>query len=400
MWLRSCNWPLSGLDLLCAAAEAAELPFLRWLHTTFLPQREPLNPLVCNAAAASPTPDAMHKLCWLITEGAPTESRTACAAALRGDLPMLRLLRSHPCAACCAPNSRTLQHALRGGHVPDVAEWMLSEGVLTLQHPYTLRHAAQGVALGGHLEALEWLLDKLDGELPEEHRADVVYDMFETCIAKGHAALLPWLLAHGAAPRAHFGSLRRAAESGSVETVRSLASLGCRDFEGAIAVAAERADVAMLSYFLDELGCKWDPSSQAVPALLGSPSPRAMDAVRWLLGRGCELQLDNDSVRRAAATGDLARVRWLLDERGCRVGPGAVVAAAQGGCRAVVDLLMERGAVRPAGGAAYTVAAQQGDLAMLEHLWGHVVPWGPGGCGVGWRVGGGGACGRQGHRAG
>ncbi len=137
-----------------------------------------------------------------------------------------------------------------------------------------------------------------------------------------------------------------AAKSGSKETVRMLVSYGCRDCRTALWTAAAEADVAMMSYAMTELGCGWDDKDPGLSAALagarGAGALRALRAMQWLVSQGCGLCRDESVVAAACATGDVVRVRWLVEEQGMPVGPGAVVEAARGGCVAVLQLVLRR----------------------------------------------------------
>lgn len=137
-----------------------------------------------------------------------------------------------------------------------------------------------------------------------------------------------------------------AAKSGSTETVRTLVSYGCRDGRMALWTAAAEADVAMMLYATTELGCGWDEKDAGLSAALagaqGAGASRALRAMQWLVSQGCGLCRDESVTAAACATGDVVRVRWLVEELGMPVGAGAVVEAARGGCVAVLQLVLRR----------------------------------------------------------
>jgi len=129
---RRCGASTETID---AALSQGHLQVLEWLGENSYPM-----PL-CLSHEATRHPRAVE---WAIKSGIGVDASTYAAAARRGQLESLVVLRD----AGCAINGRgVIQEAARGGHAR-VIEWALANGGELTPHACTL------AARGGHLEAL------------------------------------------------------------------------------------------------------------------------------------------------------------------------------------------------------------------------------------------------------
>ncbi len=404
-WLNSLGWPLHAESLLCAAAEHQDLPFLQWLHTDLLglpprpcaTDRRP-SPTVLACAAASCTPDACDKAAWLVRLGCLVSGAALCAAAARGSIKLVEQLA----AAGGVVDCRGLAAALAAGQL-HVADWLADKGLCSVAAPYGYAHARRGVARRGREDALEWLLlrqpcppvchQSVNGLPASAMTAELRPQgaLGEALAAGAEPELLDWLVAQGADPRHSVQYSVHAVRSGSVRTARWLLQAGAVFGEDALhAAVARRVDRAMLAFVLEEAGgAGWPQARPRVLSALSSHGSVAALEVRrlWAGGGGGEVPKQGGLVEAACGSGSLAMVRWLVEEAGCTVGPGALPAAARSGSYGVVQLVLQSyGGSKRLGGDAYVAAASQGDVGVLELLWTHEVPWGAGGWGAGKRV--------------
>ncbi len=398
LWLRSRGWPLDRDRLLHTAAQHADLPFLQWLHTAFLQPQPPapmgpdgnprpnpgLKDNILVSAAASETQDALGKMEWLLSQGCYASGQAACAAARQGNLPALQLLTAQ---RFCKPDARALQAALCGGYT-HVADWLIRQGYCSLTSQGGYEAAVKGVASGGSVASMQWVQQQVRKMQQRGEEEEWLYHgCLEDAAKVGACAeVINWLVELGADPRMGQPNLvTTAARSGSIPTVRHLLGLGVRVERGAAALqrAACCKDITMFKMLMSETECEWGESvvRQVLQSLAGRGTLDSLAVVQWFMGvHGGKYSPGGHhcAVTQACWAGDVAVVRWLVEELGHPIGPNAVNAAAHSGCCALVELLLSYGHVSTRCGDAYVNAAEHGDLEMLELLWERHVPWGAG----------------------
>ncbi len=401
LWLRSRGWPLDRDGLLHNAAHHADLPFLQWLHTTFLQPQPPatapdsspspspsLKDTILISAAVSTTPDTVDKVEWLLSQGCCASGDAAYTAARQGNLPALQLLTAQ---GNCTLDERALQDALCGGHT-HVADWLVRQGYCSLTTQGGYEAAFEGAASGGSMVAMQWVQQQVQ---KLQQQGEEVWKprswLYQKCLLDAAkvgacAEVLDWFVGLGADPRmAHL--VITAARSGSSATVRHLMGLGARAVSDSATLrwAACCKDIAMFKLLMIETECKLGEqvTSVTVRNLAGRGTPDSLEVLQWFIGMhgseyvhgkyGC-------AVMEACWAGDVAVVRWLVEELGHPIGPNALNAAAHSGCCALVELLLSYGHVSTrCRGDSYVNAAEQGDLGMLQLLWERQVPWDAGG---------------------
>lgn len=216
-------------------------------------------------------------------------------------------------------------------------------------HPVGLRHAAGC----GHLDQVRFM---------HEECGQALEGVVHMAVWSGSVPLVSWLLDKGFITSAQAYSM--AAESGKVEVLWLLEERGCTCQRDGLHVVLPEPNKG-----------KVQPAHvQAVRRLLECESSnewrRALDVVqvqRWALQLGAL---------------DLARFvsPMVEQEHGAPVAAGALDAAADSGCEAAVDLVLELGGRRVLqseyGRNPYAAVGRHGDLAMLRYLRHIGVPWG------------------------
>ncbi len=366
-----------------------------------------LDQTVLSAAAASSTADAVAKMEWVLAaaggEDCPLRSSTAEAAARSGDVVRLRWLRGRGCS------------------VKDLLVLLAALG-----------HADLAVA--------QWLVDKAGCALPASNTGDLDRDHFMwspllhySVQSADGVAKFHWLRERGCPPLLHSdddSALLRlalvAAEAGMVEVVRYLhgevgqGTLVHRHAER-FGEAAAASDSIPMAQFLHQEGAvfssrvfrmgrsrygtvamiRWLTGEAGVSVATNLrtlirdwPNGKAahrrdlLEAVQLLVGAGSSMWVADahegaQAVHAAAKRGDLHLVRYLLHELphlGCRLDDKVLESAAEGGCEALLEWLVEQhsgcclaGACSP-----YMPAAVAGDRGTLTALRRLGVPWGEG----------------------
>ncbi len=405
--LRRCPALVSPGKALEAAARHCDLAGLQEAWGA-VPGSMELATGVLDAAAESPTPDAIAKMEWVLNEGrerCSLQGSTAAAAARSGDLGRLRWLRQRGCPMDLSTLESALQHADLA-----VAQWLVDEAGAELPDLgagwgwWPLLRAAAGGSDGA--AKLEWLwewgapllvpepLGNADGEDEEdgEEGEDVEdrYELVLVAIEAGQVEVVRHLLSvwGAAAMFRHYpqelGSA--AAGTGSVPMAKCLRQAGLRFTPGAYEAAARAGSVDMVRWLLQEarvspfeLSFSRDLISQW-PDRTVADSRGLLEAVQLLAGAGCRCRTGREVVSCAAKRGDLALVQHLLRwQPELQPGWEAFRAAAEGGCHALLkglavtypNCMSARWARSP-----YVQAAMNGDRGTLEVLLWLGVRWG------------------------
>ncbi len=407
-WLLQHGCPLSPSDTLKAAAQHSDLAALQSAWQLLIPRMVEMGavdhpkPAVVCAACESGRPDAREKVAWLLDQApgagfvpASGDERqkllleAATGAARAGDVPLLRWLTEVqgldlPGAPPGEPGHGTARVLCRALCAPDLAaaEWLVGEVGGALPMPAgDLVFVWMVAAIHGDVTKLRWLVERglpvhsicllraaecghLDEVryLHEECGQALDEVVVRTAVWSGSIPLVEWLLDSGCITSAQAYDV--AAQFGKVEVLWSLEGRGCTCQRDGPGVVLPRPDMAQVR----------PTHVQAVRRLLECESSsewrRVLDVVqvqRWALQLGAL---------------DLARFvsPMVAQEHGALVAPGALDAAADSGCEAAVDLVLELGGQRALqneyGRNPYAAAGRHGDLATLRYLRRIGVPWG------------------------
>lgn len=191
-------------------------------------------------------------------------------------------------------------------------------------------------------------------------------------------------------------ALASAGASGSISLASWVLARGCPVPEYVFSGAVAAGHVHMVRWLAQEAGCK--PSLQDLGNLLHlwpflpggrQRSEDCAQAARVILAGlpGWREQLGEErrpfAVRNAAWRGDLELVRYMCEEEGCGVDAEVLLAAAHGGCEALLELLVfEAGCPVDAEAAVaaglpdpYFIAAHHHDVGTIQCLRRLGVPW-------------------------
>ncbi len=408
-WLLQHGCPLSPTYTLKAAAQHCDLAALQSAWQLLIARMVEmgtiscyLKPTVVCAACESGRPDAREKVTWLLDQapGAGTVPASgderkkllleaATGAARAGDVPLLRWLTEVqgldlPGAVPGEPGRGPVHMLPWTLCAPDLAaaEWLVGEGGCALPEPddeVRLNAVWRIAAIHGDVTKLRWLVGRglpvhpigllgaaARGRLEEvrflhEECGQVLDErVVQQAVWSGSIPLVSWLLDKG------FGAqlYAVAAELGQIEVLWLLQERGCTCQRDGPRVVLPKPDMGLVR----------PAHVQAVGRLLECESSNEWRRVlgvaqvqRWALQLGAL---------------DLARFvsPMVGEEHGVPVAPGALDAAADGGCEAAVDLVLELGGQRVLqneyGRNPYAAAGRHGDLATLRHLRHIGVPWG------------------------
>ncbi len=369
--------------------------------------------------AESATPDAVAKMEWLMGVGGRRflpQAGTAKAAARSGDLGRLRWLRER---GCPVEGLEVVEDALRHADLA-VAQWLVDEAGCELPPAVGAdndtdeedewngllllgvggREAKRQVGWGSLLEAaarspdgvdkVRWLLQRRGGHL----RARQWQRMAMAAARVGRVEMVRHalsVLGPGAMPEA---LVFAAVQSGSVPLVQFLYRAGVVCGHVAYIKAADAGSLAMVRW----LACEAGASSEGLDLYFvvgrwpygpaAATSRELLQAVQLLVDEaGWRDWGDTTGLVKAAANrGDLALVQYLLQQQqqqhqGHQPDWNVVLAAAaEGGCEAVLEWLVEQHpgclAVPPGDFSLYVFPAVAGDLATLTVLRRLGVPWG------------------------
>ncbi len=280
-------------------------------------------------------------------------------AASSGELAALMWLRAI-CPRMWLHEDRTLLHAaasagqlnvlkhFRSG--PDPVEW--DDEIPTAAVP--------------HLECLKWLLSTDAPGGPCPCGTYILSD-----IASHHdLPTLQWFWTHGQLGCKCFNKevLRKAVEKGDLPMVQWLraqdppAPWG----RGACATAATRGDIGMLGWLRGQNPpCPWDASVTKAAAA----SPGKLEVLIWLRSQDPPCPWVRDSVTQAAASNDVETVQWLrAQDPPCPWGRDACAAAASHGKLDMLIWLRSQDPPCPWGKSCAKDAAHQPDIKIMRWL--------------------------------
>jgi|SRR5579872_1957473 len=202
-------------------------------------------------------------------------------AAMKGDLELLKLLRSQGCPW----DSRTTAFAAERGHF-EVLQWARLNGC-----DWDAR-VCESAAYIGHLEMLQWAREN-----GCEWSSNVCFNAART----GNLELLKWARSNGcpwdsntcssAALRGRLGVLRWAREN------------GCPWDSDTCAFAAETGQLEVLRWAMDN-GCSWDSRACTYAAKYGH-----LEVLKWIMKRGYPWDPITGHV--AAQHGHLEVTKWI-----------------------------------------------------------------------------------------
>ncbi len=356
--------------------------------------------LKLNAAAESATSDAVEKVRWLLATfhgRCRLQESTALVAIRSGDLGRLRWLHSLGCPMggeriMSSPLSWALEHADLA-----VAEWLVDEAGCPLPTgrvaglPWGCLQAAAVRSPDG-VEKLAWLRER--GAPPP------TADLVEEAVRARQAEVASYLLlempgaAAGLQTRGDW-LLHEAVHKRSIPTVELLWRVGVelthelyRCVSGSLPMArwlTRHMEVPTVGRGLFWLTVSWPEDTPA-------HSRDLLEAVQLLVDTAghCVPPADyKAAVTAAARRGDMALVQYLLQQQqqqrlaahSCYQPDGELLtAAAEGGCEALLEWLVEQhpGCLSVAGTLQrpYQVAGKHGDRGTLEVLRRLGVPWG------------------------
>ncbi len=353
--------------------------------------------------AASPV-DAEAKVEWVLAEGRGScslKESTAAAAARWGDLGRLRWLRER---GCLMRGQGVLLSALQHADLA-VAEWLVDEAGCGLpaaageEGQWTIILDAAAKSPDG-VAKLQWLRGR--GAPSLGGNSGVLKGLVRSAAEAAQAEVVRHLLSGlepAAAREAAQDAVRPAVGSGSIPTAEALVQAGAEvghhaytwsvghgglDKDYVLDCASDYNGVAMVRWLAREARASAARLLSFIflwPSDTPAHSRDLLQAVQLLMGEaGCAGWEARDVVILAAHRGDLALVQYLLQQRpGFRPGWEVLVAAAQGGCEALLEwLVMEHPSclTPPEGRSPYARAAASGDLGTLTALRRLGVLWG------------------------
>lgn len=191
---------------------------------------------------------------------------------------------------------------------------MVTMQALLAQHPGVYRltawddHLMAYAALGGHIAMMAFL---------REHGCPWNSWVTEFAARANHLAALQWLHAHGCpfwlvTQDGKFGqvwkdALRGRGDRALLQWLKDLAPLPPKRGEDTELTwfAAERSDLALLQWLVEELGCGIGPDTFAKAARHGN-----LPMLKWLVSKGCVI--GESAVANAVIAGRRDIVAWLL----------------------------------------------------------------------------------------
>ncbi len=405
--LRRCPGLVGHHDVLTGAARHCDLVGLQVAWRAVTDSTE-LAGWVLDAAAASPTPDAIAKMEWVlgVDEGSCSlQASTAAAAARSGDVGRLRWLREQ---GCPMGGFEVLQSALEHGGLAMV-QWLVDEAGCDLpaasgeegQWEKLLEAAAKGP---DGVAMLQWLRERGSPPLGDARDSgqDLILRPLRSAAEAGRAEVVQHLLSLLAPTplqrlTADHELFHCAVDSGSIPTAELLLGAGFAVSHEAYEVSADAAarkeplavggHVAMVRWLVREAGVSAAGFNlqyvlRVWPTETTADSQDLLQVVQLLVGEaGCRAWDARMALVTAARRGELALVQYLLQQaRRRRPHWECVVNAAEGGCEALLEWLVKQhpGCLKGSGSgeSPYVSAAARGDLGTLTALRRLGVPWG------------------------
>ncbi len=380
---------------------------------------------VLNAAAASTAPDAVAKMAWLIAVPASSfcrlQDRTAAAAAQSGDVGRLGWLREQGCPMG-GEGSIVLLSALQHADLA-VVQWLVNEAGVELPA------AGSGVegwdsflkacfSSSDGLAKVRWLQQRGAPPLTADlNGKPAVRDWACSAIESGRVETMQYLLSTLGPRELPLGNAelctKLAAKSGSIPMAECLRGAGLVFTRQAYTGAAEAGSLAMVRWLAHDAkvptGANLRQAQNLLQQFLGAwpcttpaDSRDLLEAVQLLVGAGVDgvavAGVDADdaededlggwgeeiaahmALSGALQRGDLALVQYLQEQQQLvplLPGPDDVETAAQAGCEALLEWLVDLpGCLEGPGDRPYVAAAANGDLGTLAALRRLGVPWG------------------------
>jgi hypothetical protein len=288
------------------AAERGRLPVLNWLLTE---QSCPLPKDICTYAVASGSIDVLRWLRKRGAEFAADTQRTAgtfCSAARARNKPMMEYLLDEGCPTSSQSTSEAddvgdykfvrwlLEHGIpwrpnltlaidRGNMTIELLQWMLQQPGIEAD-AWTMRAAAEA----GLLDVCKYL--RAQG-CPWEAHGRWSDNVLDTAALNGHAAVVRWLHESGAPISEWPFPCYHAAESGDIDTMSYLLSIGLRVSAGTLsrmlAAAGARGKLAAAQW-LRQQGAAW-PDEYLVYVDDNCAQNRSGEVLAWARAEGCTL---------------------------------------------------------------------------------------------------------------
>ncbi len=348
-----------------------------------------------NVAAVSHMADAEAKMEWVrVTWGGQCSPKdlTAAVAGRSGDIGRLQAFRDRGLSL----DGHDLWSALEFGSLA-VVQWLVDEAGCKLPAPEEPDEAdrwkelvkAAARSVDGLAKTL-WQQQR--GGPPLERVADALSTITVYAVCGRRLQDVQHLLsAFGPDEVLQVGPPGKlqatAAYSGSTEVAECLRQVGLEFAPAAYEKAAEGGRLAMVRWLAHEAGvpAAGAPLKEVVKKWRGwgvanLRNKNLLQAVQLLVDAGCRGWDAKEVLCCAAARGDLALVQYLSGQQpGYRMGRDMVAAAAEGGCVALLEWVVERACslVIPRDAAPYIIAAKRGGRGTLVALRRLGVPWGP-----------------------
>ncbi len=350
-----------------------------------------LDTWVLAAAAQSATPDAEDKIEWVLAHGGPGFhlcEGTAVAAARSGDLGRLQWLQDRGCPMGVHTLASSLEHAGL-----DMARWLVDEAGVQLPPPLGGVGAGWGdlltaaISSSDGVEKLQWLRER--GAPPLGNLRSIAHEFVRAAVRAGQVEVVRHLLSvfgSDAMTRADPAAIGlAAAASGSEPMAECLRQAGLVFTAGAYEGAARAGSAAMVWWLAQEAGVS--AAGLDLGRFIGlwqGCSWHLLQVVEFVVEEtGCRDWGATATLCTAARRGDLALVQYLLQQTpGYKPGWEVLVAAAEGGCEALLEWLVEQHPIcmegAGSGKSPYVSAAANDDLGTLTALRRLGVPWGAG----------------------
>ena len=255
---------------------------------------------------------------WLIQHGCPIDSSCTAYCARTGNLEMLKwLIKKKKCKV----DDYAMYLASYKGHI-DIVKY------LYYKNPKDSFEMWQGASRGGHINILQWALEK-DGEFDGEESCreasqnghihvlkwfqanhllvDKRNNLCEYAIWGGNFECLKWLVENGYKFNNRVGS--KAVELGDLDIMKWLVKNGCKLGKGICADAAEHGQLEILKWLV-EIGYKMSHETASSAAFNGH-----LELLQWAVANGC--RMGADVISSASRNGHFDLIKWAR-KNGCR----------------------------------------------------------------------------------
>ncbi len=379
----------SGTCLLAVALRKAELPLADWLvdkRGLELPGAG-AGVRVKEVWEAAAYDGSVATLQWLRDRGVPPHKAAVAPAIQSGCLDAVRFLLDE----CGLPTKPIASILAVGSDSVELMAWLRQRASADSAPPGGLVWSPllyAPAALCGNLAMVEWLVREARCPFDESTALLVLCAWPESKPGRGSDSGRSGGSSSGSSSSG--GSSRSSAgKPGSgrelMRALQLLTDAGCPlDVQGwdTMLHVAKHGDMELVRWVVQQAGASRWPRDAMQHLILnwpegGAPGACLCDAVRIVLAaRGSSG--NSRAAEEAARRGDVEVLRLLHEQGGLRLGRGAWVAAAEGGCEAVLEWLAAVGC-RVGTDAAldpYVAAGCRGDRAVLSALRRLGVPWG------------------------